>query len=53
MSIHVHDGVEVDGVVVMLLSVGVDVAEVVVLALVSQDSALVRDDRVQVGYTFD
>ena len=40
MSIHVQDDVEVDGVVVMLLSVGVDVVEVVVLYLVPQDSAL-------------
>ena len=39
MSIHVHDA-EVDGVVVMLLSVGVDVVEVVVLYLVPPDSAL-------------
>ena len=46
MMIHVHDVDEVDGVV------GEDVIEVI-LALVPQDSALARDDRVQVGYTFD
>ena len=39
MSIHVHDA-EVDGVVVMLLSVDADVVEVVVLYLVPPDSAL-------------
>ena len=37
MMIHVQDVDGVNGVVVMLLSVGIDVAEVVVLALVSQD----------------
>ena len=40
MSIHVQDDVEVDGVVVMLLSVDADVVEVVVLYLVPPDSAL-------------
>ena len=53
MMIHVQDVDEVDGVDGWLLPVGVDVIEVVVLALVPQDSALARDDRVQVGYTFD
>ena len=52
-SIHVQDVDEVDGVNGWLLPVGVDVIEVVVLALVPQDSALVRDGRVQVDNTFD
>ena len=45
--IHVQDVDGVDGVV------GEDVIEVAALALVSQDSALVRDGRVQVDNTFD
>ena len=51
--IHVQDVDEVDRVDGWLLPVGEDVVEVVVLALVPHDSALARDDRVQVGYTFD
>ena len=45
--IHVQDVDGVDGVV------GEDVIEVAALALVPQDSALVRDGRVQVDNTFD
>ena len=51
--IHVQDVDEVDVVDGRLLPVGVDVIEVVVLALIPQDSALVRDGRIQIGYTFD
>ena len=53
MSIHVQDVDEVDGVVGGPFLVGVDVIEVVVLALIPQDSVLVRDGRIQVEYTFD
>ena len=53
MSIHVQDVDEVDGVDGWLLPVGEDVVEVVVLALIPQDSVLVRDGRIQIGYTFD
>ena len=52
-SVHVHDDIEVDGVDGWLLPVGEDVVEVVVLSLVPQDSALLSDVQVQVGYTFD
>ena len=44
--IHVHEVDEVDGVDGWLLPVGEDVVEVVVLSLVPQDSALLRN----VGY---
>ena len=51
--IHVQDVDGVNGVVGGSFPVGEDVVEVVVLSLVPQDSALLSDVQVQVGYTFD
>ena len=53
MVIHVQDVDGVDGVVGGPFPVGVDVIEIVVLSLFPQDSALLSDVQVQVGYTFD